>query len=97
MPKKYKINVTQRDIDNWLKFKTSSDVCAECAVAKAVRRHKGLESARVSLSSMSINKGTTCIALPAHVSEFILTIDGARHCIFETKPKPKPFSFTITI
>jgi hypothetical protein len=92
--KKITINVTKRDIDTWqdkLKIKTHKDVCAVCAIACAIRRHKELKDARVSWTSLNYtnDRGSQEVVKVAGISKKMMDIDAGR-CV-------EPFKFTVEI
>lgn len=73
--KKFKINVTQRDIDLWVNAKVDKNIraCKSCAVAMAIKRHKQLKNFEVGYwavisSEFSIRHST-------EVYDFIRAID----------------------
>lgn len=90
--RKVRINVTQRDIDTWINPARSNDVCSKCAVAKAIRRHKGFEAARVGLNRFRTdNYFGKCLSieLPIFVQGNINQLDAFKAIA--------PFKFSIEV
>jgi hypothetical protein len=97
MAKRIVINVTRRDIDKWQalleekKNQAINDVCAICAVACAIRRHKELKDARITWTSLSYTDGSGAkkIVKVSGISKYISDIDARRHV--------EPFKFTVEL
>lgn len=106
--KKIRINVTKRDIENWIFKSPSTDsdrACDNCAVTKAIRRHKELRKAITLLTYITIpdtEPYSERLFLPTKVVRFIRTIDTARYNRLRNHPSetliiPDPISFTLEV
>lgn len=86
MSKKYLINVTARDIKIWVDKvikKDNKDPNCNCAVAKAVHRHKNLKNMKINdlyIYRASINKSMyrEMFRLPYYITNNIYALDSGK-------------------
>lgn len=82
---KIKINVTQKDIDEGVRYN-----CLKCPIARAMRRHKQLKDSVVTGGCYKlIGHAYEFHALPLRVQNFVF--------LFDAQKPVKPFTFRVEV